>query len=57
MSTQIISNQANSIQIDSKDMMDLTQLGYGTRGWDTLEKKEFKLWKEKVWLKVFLNVV
>ena len=30
---------------------------YGTRGWDTLEKKDFDLCITKVWLKTFLNVI
>jgi hypothetical protein len=28
---------------------------YGTRGWDTLEKKDFELCTTKVWSKVFLD--
>jgi hypothetical protein len=32
--------------------INLTQPFYGTRGWDTLEKKDFELCETKVWLKV-----
>jgi hypothetical protein len=38
-------------------MMKLTRPGYGTRGLDTLEKKDFEICTEKAWSKVSLNVV
>ena len=40
-----------------QDMMKLTWLGYGTRGWDALEKKDLELCKTKVWSNFFLNLV
>jgi hypothetical protein len=53
-STQL---ELNRFKPTRQDMIKSTQPGYGTRGWDTLEKKDFGICTTKVWLKGFLNVV